>query len=649
MISEVFLMNLMPGISILNGDFSIGGDSETGNETILSAALNFVMHDDRYIQRILMKKDSFFVAYTKYPEYPIMVYEDDQFWVCVEGKIYGQDDIKIKREINELLFEIFFSNNYRGKGESAVDKWLSTTDGEFIIYALNKRNNEFLLINDILGRLPIYYHRNNERLIISRELPFITYVLWRIGDNSNTTDYQLLDKMAIAQYLLFGYTLDKRTLIKDINRVQPGSLARISNGKYSNSNDSINKGIHLSIENLFSFNFEQKRYVNDSLKENIEKLSSLFSEACGNRADLNGNNIISLSGGFDSRIVAACFQKNKIPCRSVTYLEPGWKPLLGNKSESEIAKQVSDILGIDWKDYGPIRAGAKDYLTLLRIKMGSIHLGYSFMLPLLETLNRESTYNTTFFTGYGGDRVLVDLLPPRENKDLDELVSYIMHRESFLSLSEVSKLVQIDEDAIIDELKRVLLLYPEKGLGQKYVHFILYEGSFKAMFEVEDRDRLYFWSTSPFYSIPVFNYVMNCSDANKSSRALHKGFLWALSPSAAAVDNSDYGYSIISYRLKVIIPYLKTVIFRYSILKRIAARIVRNKNRDVLDSKMIMCLRDQMENCEQLSRYFSKAKLVDMANNPAKRGLYVVNHLFTIISFIEKIYSSDSTIDKYYD
>jgi asparagine synthase (glutamine-hydrolysing) len=271
------------------------------------------------------------------------------------------------------------------------------------------------------------------------------------------------------------------------------------------------------------------------------------------------------------------------------------------------------------------------------------------MLPLLKSLNKEFFSDAIFLTGYGGGRVFVNLLPPKKNGNMDELVHSIMNNEGFLSLSDVSTLVQISEDEIIDELKRVLTTYPEKELDQKYVHFIIYGGSFKAIFEVEDRDRLYLWSTSPFYSIPVFNYVMNCSDVNKSSRALHREMLRTLSPSATAVDNSDYGCSIVSYKFRVIVPFLKSMIFRYPILKRMAARIVRNKNSDVLDGRMISCVKDQMKNCEYLLRYFSRAKLDDMAINPAKYGLHAVYHLFTIISLIEQIYSKNSTIGKYYD
>src|SRR5829696_3088055 len=159
----------MPGLSVLKGNFIRGRNSENNEEvneeTIFSSALNSVMHNDQYIQQILLKEESFLVACTKYPEYPTTIYEDDHLWACIEGKIYGQDDSKIKREINTLLFEIFFSDKYREKRDNIVDNWLSTTDGEFIIYALNKRNKEFVVVNDILGRLPLYYYSDDAKLI----------------------------------------------------------------------------------------------------------------------------------------------------------------------------------------------------------------------------------------------------------------------------------------------------------------------------------------------------------------------------------------------------------------------------------------------------------------------------------------------------
>ena len=329
-----------------------------------------------------------------------------------------------------------------GKKDQIAEKWLSKIDGEFIIYALNKKNREFVILNDILGRLPLYYFADESRLIISREISLITYLV--SDDNDNDDDNSsaskcLFDKMAIAQYLLFGYTLDKRTLLKDFFRLQPGTLIRIrNNDKHLNSSINI-KADHFKIENLFTFNFDQKEYADESVKENTDKILGLLTEACKNRADPNGNNIISLSGGFDSRVVGACFYANKIPCVSVTYTEPNWKPILGNRSELDVAKEISNSFGFEGKVYGMMRERARDFLTLLNIKGGSNYLGLSFMLPILEDLKKKYSSASVFFTGDGGCRVLTNLIPPRKTKNTEELANYIIIRLVFPSLSDVSE------------------------------------------------------------------------------------------------------------------------------------------------------------------------------------------------------------------
>ena len=104
--------------------------------------------------------------------------------------------------------------------------------------------------------------------------------------------------------------------------------------------------------------------------------------------------------------------------------------------------------------------------------------------------------------------------------------------------------MQIKKEKILDELKAVLSTYPETDLDQKYVHFIFYGGSFKAIFEVEDRDRIYFARTVLFYSIPFFDYAMNCSDTIKTSRKLYKQIMLDYSHETATIDISDYGCSI---------------------------------------------------------------------------------------------------------
>jgi asparagine synthase (glutamine-hydrolysing) len=328
-------------------------------------------------------------------------------------------------------------------------------------------------------------------------------------------------------------------------------------------------------------------------------------------------------------------------------MDSGWKPILGDKSEPEIASRVSDIFRFDWKNYGSIKPSNIDHLTLLKVKPGSIHLGHSFKLPILEILRKEYTANTIFFTGYGGGRILVNLRLSKKSKSLHELALNIIHREGFLSIHDVSELVQISEAEIIDELISILKLYPEGEFDQKYVHFIIYALSLKKFFEVEDTERLYFWSTSPYYSVPLITYIMGCSDNNKSSRAFHRELLKLLSTSITALESSDYGCSIVSNKFRLIIPF-KSLIFRYHSLKRVAALMIRKRDRDAIDNKMIKCIKEDIKNSTHLPKYFSVDKLWDMVTDPSNHGLHAVYHLFTIISLIEKTYAKECAIEKSY-
>jgi asparagine synthase (glutamine-hydrolysing) len=637
----------MPGISLIKGNFV--GDISQGNdasaETRYLDALRSIMHNESYSLKVLLKYDSVLVACTKYPEYPIAIYEDDQFWVCVEGKIYGQTEATIKGEINILLNGILDSQEIR-ENDEIIDRWLSSTDGEFIIYALSKKSKELIIFNDILGRLPLYYYADKSRVIISRELHLVSYLVWYHDNARDTKDEYRFDKLAIAEYILFGHTLDKKMLQKGIYRMQPGSIIRVFD--LAKSQDQNSGHENLKIESLYSFNFEQRKFANESLKENTNKISRLFSKACIDRMAHNGSNVISLSGGFDSRIVAACFHKNKLPCMTVTYREPNWKPILGNRTEEEIAKKLSGMLGVEWENYPSDDTTANDLVTLLELKGGTNYLGLGFMLPFLEYLTKRHGSESVFFTGDGGCRVFVNLGPPKKLKNMEDLINYILERFTFVSLSEVCRVVQIKEEVITKELERILSSYPEKNLDRKFVHFIFHGSAFKQLFEAEDRNRFYLWSTSPFYSIPLFNYVMNCSDDNKVSRALHREILCAFSPSAAAVENSDYGCSILSFKFKAIVPILKTTALRYQFLRRIARWKVSTKGGSVFDNRMIKCVLTQLGNCSYLDRYLSTERLAEMIKNRTEYGYHGIYYLFTIMSLIELAHSDDSSIEKFY-
>lgn len=83
-------------------------------------------------------------------------------------------------------------------------------------------------------------------------------------------------------------------------------------------------------------------------------------------------------------------------------------------------------------------------------------------------------------------------------------------------------------------------------------------------------------------------------------------------------------------------------------LKKIVKKI-KDKKGYKQNSKIIQCMRDQINNCDNISNYLSRVgiqKILDNCNNYNYKG---IDNLFTITSFMEKTLQNNSTIEKYYD
>ncbi len=610
----------MPGISFV---FDRTGDLTKKGSIILNS-LDPIIHAEGYERKVLLKETFYFLAYTRYEEYSITAFQNENFLVCLEGQIYGKDQSVIKKELMRLT-KYMFQPNLEGKGE--ITSWLLNTDGEFIIFALNKKSNDIAIMNDALGRLPLYYHMANGILIGSREIRFIHSLLKN----------RRFDKMAIAQHLLFGYSLGKRTLWENVYRLEPATLIRVNNHENN-----------VKVFHLHRYNFEIKEWNDKKIEDNARELISLFTEVCKNRAQSNNQNILSLSGGLDSRSVAACLRKNEIPFHGVSYLDFNQT----TKREVEVAKQVSKILDIDLRIFQLANPKGKDLLQMLKMKNGLNCLGMSFVLLFLEEIkNYYGLRGMRLLTGDGGDHLLRDKIPYRNLRDVDGLVNYIISEHQIFSLEEVTNLAQIQKNELIDEIKNHVSSYPEEDWNQKHVHFDIFERGFKWSFEGEDRNRFYFWSVAPFYSPKFFRYAMNCPDRQKSRYTLYRNFLLELSNEASTIKNANWNLPITSRRYKIK-SSLTDGFFRFfplMVSKRNIKNSIKNTRGYHHKSAFVSCLQNQINNCNPICEYLSLPALAKISKRYWKYSKRHIQVLFTITSSIEEAECDKSTIEKYYE
>ncbi len=604
----------MPGISFI-GDLT--GDLSGDDSAILSASDSLV-HDERYERQVLLKDNFRYLGYTAYREYPIESIDVGNGVIYLEGRLYGGDHAVNERKLNALADSVF---NIGDRSEERIVEWLLNTDGDFVVILFHKKTGDVTIINDALGRLPLYCYRTNDKLILSRELRFVAKLMDRVR----------FDQMAIAQHLLIGYPLGKKTLLENVDRLAPATRIRVS----------IERA-QIRVDNLHCFNFELKANDESSPEDTASELVALFSEACEARSVPGVQNVISLSGGFDSRSVAACFHKRRIPFRTATFLDH-----LGIfTSDARIAGQLANSFNVEWELFRLSAPNRHDVLKLLRMKNGLHPLEMAFILPYLERIRNGFGSKVLFITGDGGDKVLPDLQPPGRLAGLESLVDHLMFQNRKLPLDTVIALTGIPRADIIGELRHHVSAYPEETWGQKYVHFMITERAYKWLFEGEDRNRCYFWSTTPFYGIRFFKYAMRCPDERKSYYGLYREFLRALSPAAAAIEHAGMAAPIASDKFRLACKALALLGERPERRRRVE-RAVGSTDGYGSDSMIMHCIRQQMAGGHPIFEYLSARSLRTMVEQCASHTIEAIETLFTITSTIEDLTTGKSVLEQY--
>lgn len=589
----------------------------TSKEPVIRRSLDALIHTGDYQAKVLLSNNLYFLGYSAYKEYPIVSFENEEFSIYLEGQIYGKDCSAIEADLGTLAKYIFSDQI---DVTDRIGKCLLTIDGEFVVCICRKNSKQVAIMNDALGRLPLYYYSGGDgKLVVSRELRFV----------ADLSDTMIFDRMAIAQYLLFGYPLGKRTLLENVFRLEPATLIKVDFGTSK-----------VKIDTLRRFNFENKEHNNIETDQSVDSLVSLFCEACKNRAKRSDKIVLALSGGLDSRSVAAGLCKTGTPFSAATRLGFDKK----ETSEVKIAEELAQELNFDWKLFELEPPKGRDFLRLLRIKSGLNYLGMSFILLFFDKLKQVYGPDISYFTGDGGDKMLPDLSPSKRLKDVNALIGHIISQNHIFSLDDVVAITKIPRNSIIDELKNHVLSYPETAWNQKYVHFFICERGFKWLFEGEDRNRYFFWSTTPFYSVRFFDYAMNIPDSMKSGYKLYGEFLTKLSPQASAIDNVRWKAPIRSGRARLRLFAMNFYLNMPPNLRRIIKQVLKKAESEKYNPNVVSCLQEQVRNCESVRDYLS---LDEVIKNCEKYNGQAIFNLFTIVSTIEQAICPTSTIQRF--
>lgn len=596
----------MPGLCIRRTRRGTSADRESFSES-----LDGLRHFSDYGGIVAVECDSLLVGYTGYPSYPVTTSEDDRYHVVLEGELYDRaNPIAAVRDVAPDLFP--------GGDLGAVARWLRSVDGEFVCCVLDTETGTLAVLNDVFGRLPLYYRRDDEGVLVGREAGFVLDAGPSVG----------FDRLGIAESLLVGYTLGDRTLWSDVRKLPPAGLLR------------IDRSGDLTARRLHEFDFGDPAHADRSVEENAAALASLFERACERRGGVSATNVVSLSGGHDSRAVAAGFHAGATPFTTATFERADGAA----DADVRIAADVAAALGVDWKRYelAPIETAEMD--ALLDFKRGMNHLGMAFILEFFDALLEQHGRDTTYVTGDGGDKTLPDLSPAKPLDGLDDLVDYTVAKNDVFSLPDVARITGVARSTVVDEVRSLLRSYPEDHTAAKYVHFLTHERGFNWLFEGEDRNRYYCWSTTPFYATDVFTYAMNVPADQKAGNDLYREFLRALWPPAIEFPDADFGTPMTSVRYPLV-QRVQSLLARYPALEDVARIVYRGELTYEYPRTVESAMRDQLAADGSVERVLSTAAVEDVLDSPLRYGRQELFNLFTITSVIDEQASGRDPVD----
>lgn len=604
----------MPGVSIwLSNAEQDGGGSRGGHsvglktrKTAIHSALDTVEHTAEYDCEFLLDRADGTIAWTGYPSYPVRVVEDETYVCCFEGKSYNK---KLDRDHLLTIADRALTGDRRW-----LESLIETTDGEFVCYAFEKETGALAVVNDAFGRLPVYVSERDSVVSISREIQVLL-------DWFDDLD---IDDVGIAQSLAFGFTIGDRTLWEGIKKLDGGSLLQ-----YHPETGVTRNRLH-----WFDFDTEDNSATGKtderSIEENAQAVAESFAAACKRRGSELSTTVVSLSGGHDSRAVAAGYRKSGQSFSTATFATAGG----GNAVDVRVARETAEALDVDWQQFELSRPGTPEIRTLLSLKAGMNPFTNAAMVEFLQSLHAETGSDVTYVTGDGGDKAIPDLSPSKSLDDVADLVSYLAEKETIVfPLDRVETMTDVSAATLRETLRRRVESYPESTPAGKYIGYKVRERGFNWLNEGEDRNRAFFWSTTPFYSLPFFREAMQVPPAQKSDNQFYRAFLEELWPGALRIQDANFRLPMSS----PLYPLLQRGLAFLGAHPKIEDLVRLFYRRELLaeyDEDVARLLAAQGRDCEALTSHFNQVKLHEIITDRQSCTSQQAYNLLTMTSVV---------------
>jgi asparagine synthase (glutamine-hydrolysing) len=204
---------------------------------------------------------------------------------------------------------------YRRYGDNFVER----LNGLFSGFIFDRSARRLLIFNDRYGTERIYYHEAGGNFYFASEAKALLRILPQL---------RAFDEQGVAQFLAFGCTLESRTLFRGI-RLLPGASA------WSFEGQRCSKRRYFLPET-----WEAQSPLSADLYE--RELRQTFEQVLPRYTQADGKLGISLTGGFDTRMIMACLPVLNSSCTCYTFASTS-----GLTLDARLASKVASSLGLE--------------------------------------------------------------------------------------------------------------------------------------------------------------------------------------------------------------------------------------------------------------------------------------------------------------
>jgi hypothetical protein len=208
---------------------------------------------------------------------------------------------------SEKLFDLCVKNSAKS---------LEECEGEFVSIFVEGHSGDLHIINDRFASRPFYILQEFDRIYFSSSLAFLLYL---------TGGAHEVDILGWLQVFSYKRTLDKRTTFQNIKRLRPSTYLTIST-------EGVKERQYWCLKHQ-----PEKDLDSNTFSEHVFES---FQAGASVRGSLSESGIIALSGGLDSRLVAAAVSGSS-NLSAFTFVN---STDCSETEEVKVAKQVSHIL-----------------------------------------------------------------------------------------------------------------------------------------------------------------------------------------------------------------------------------------------------------------------------------------------------------------